>query len=492
MTIDPRTPVVVGAAAVGGRSEDPLVAREAGALMADAARAASADSGSPGLLGAVGLVLTPKGTWSYHDAPGLVARAIGAPDAHTVLADVGVLQTTLIDRAAASVAGGQVDVALVVGGEAKWRAVRASIAGVEAPDTDDAGSSPRECLRPGAMIISPEEIGARLVTGPAQYALIENAAGAAAGETPAAHARAVAELWSAFSRVAERNPHAWTRAPMSADDLLRPGPANRPVALPYNKCHCSQWNVDQAGALIMCSVEAARARGVPEERWVFPHALVESNHVVPVVNRADIHRSPGFALAGSRALALAGTGMDGITHVDLYSCFPAAVLVQAAELGLGLDPPPTITGGMTFAGGPFNNYMVQSTVRMVEVLRADPGSLGLVTAISGMITKQGVVVWGSRPPPSGYRSQDVSELAAARTATVPVRSDAPGQAASVVTYTVLYGPTGDPERAVVIAALADGSRAIATSEDPAVVTALTAGDWCGRVVRLADGGRFSP
>ena len=37
----------------------------------------------------------------------------------------------------------------------------------------------------------------------------------------------------------------------------------------------------------------------------------------------------------------------------------------------------TVTGGMTFAGGPWNNYVTHGVATMVGVLREDPGDLGL-------------------------------------------------------------------------------------------------------------------
>ena len=45
---------------------------------------------------------------------------------------------------------------------------------------------------------------------------------------------------------------------------------------------------------------------------------------------------------------------------EVYSCFPAAVRVQQRELGLDPDGTPTLTGGMAFAGGPFNHFVLQS------------------------------------------------------------------------------------------------------------------------------------
>ena len=124
--------------------------------------------------------------------------------------------------------------------------------------------------------------------------------------------------------------------------------------------------------------------------------------------RAQLHRSPGIEIAGARALELAGRSIGDVKHVDLYSCFPAAVQQFARELGLGLDRPLTVTGGMRFAGGPLNNYALQSVARMAEVLRADPGSTGIVTAVSGFLTKQGVGLWSTDAPAQRFGFADVT------------------------------------------------------------------------------------
>ena len=58
---------------------------------------------------------------------------------------------------------------------------------------------------------------------------------------------------------------------------------------------------------------------------------------------------------------------------------------------------PTVTGGMAFAGGPFNNFVLQSMVPVVRALRAEPASLGMVTTVSGLLTKPGIGVWSGTP-----------------------------------------------------------------------------------------------
>lgn len=482
MPLDPRTPVLVGAADATQRFDDPGLAQEPIGLMVDACLAAERDAGARGLLRDAELVVVPRGSWSYADAAGLLARRIGAPSAHTVVAELGVLQTSLVARAAGAIARGDLDVAIVAGGEARWRAHRSEVTGIPAPLTVDAGA-PDEVWAPDGMIISGEEIASGLVTAVSHYALIENARRHRDGLDLDSHARGIAGRWAAFNTVAQGNPRAWNRTPMTADEIRLPGPGNRPMAYPYNKWHNSQWNVDQAAALVLCSVAAARDHGVAPDRWVFPHAISESNVMVPVTARADVAGCAGFARAGAAAFGLAGRTADEIAHVDLYSCFPIAVQTQADELGVGA-PVPTVTGGMTFAGGPLNNYVLQALVTMVGVLRAEPAEAGLVTAVSGMLTKQGVSVWGASPPPGGFGFADVSAEVDRATGRRAVVEDGAGQA-TVVTYTA-FG-----ERALIVADRPDGTRAIAVRDDPALAASLRAEEWCGREVHLDRDGGFA-
>ena len=489
MPVDPRTPVLVGAGTATQRFDDPSDGLEACALMAAACRAAADDAGAPGLLPRADLVLVPEGTWHYGDAGRLVASAVGAAHARTVNAKQGVLQTTLIERAASAIQRGAADVALVVGGEAKWRDLRATITGVPAPVTEQHSVQADDILAPHGALISRAEIDAGLVTAVGQYAMIEHARRAADGQSVQEHADLVARLWESFNRVAQGNPYAWNRAPMTAAEIATPGPRNRPLATPYLKWHNSQWNVDQAACLLLCSADVARGAGVPTDRWVFPELVAWSDHMVPVTERALIHRAPGFAIAGRVALEHVGAGIDDIAYLDLYSCFPIAVRTQALELGIDPfgDRPLTVTGGMTFAGGPLNNYVLQSTAKMAGVLRAEPTARGMVTAISAMITKQGVSLWSCQPPERDFRGIDVSTPVDAATARVTVRQEK--GTARVVTYTVLHDPAGEPTRAVVLTEWDDGARALATSESHA--EAMASAEWAGRAVELDGQGGFS-
>ena len=456
--------------------------------MVAAAEGAADDAGARSLLPRVGLVLVPKGIWSYPDPGRFVADRIGAPAARTVLAEIGVLQTTLLALAANAFASGDVDVALVVGAEAKHRAKVANRAGQVAVETEQPGARPGELLVPSGEIITGLEIERGLAVPACQYAVVESALRHAAGRTVDEHSRHLGALWARFNEVAQRNPDAWDRTPLDASAIADPAAdGNRMVAAPYTRRLCSQWDVDQAVALLVCSEETARAAGVEPERIVFPHAVVESNEMIPMPSRLDLHRCVAFALAGERLAEVTGVAPAAADHLDLYSCFPAAVQVQAAEMGIDLARQLTVTGGMTFAAGPLNSYALHATKTMVDVLRADPGSTGVVTAVSGMLTKQGMVLLSTSPPSGGVRVEDVREQTRAETETVPVVDGIEGDA-TVVGSTVANA-WGSPTSAIAIVASADGERTIASSSDADALASFLAEDWVGRTVRV-DGSSF--
>ena len=120
-------------------------------------------------------------------------------------------------------------------------------------------------------------------------------------------------------------------------------------------------------------------------------------------NRDNLYTSPAVGIAGRATLDAAGLSIDDITHLDLDSCFPVAVQVGADELGIDLDRQLTLTGGLSFAGGPWNNYVMHSIAAMVEALRADPGTNGLVWGNGGYLTKHAFGLYSTEPPADGFR-----------------------------------------------------------------------------------------
>lgn len=475
--IDDRRPVLIGVGVASQRCDDPTEAVEAVELMRRAFDASILDCGAPSIADRVDEIIVPEGIWRYGD-PGRLVLDGRSPDARTVVADIGVVQQSVFSRAASAIAAGELDVVAVVTGEAKYRSLRARILGVAAPETSMT-VEPDVRLRPALDVIPDLEIHRALPAPTHQYAVMESAIRAASGRTPTEHARHVAELVARFSRVAESNPAAWTRTPMTADAVL----AAPMVAEPYTKPCCSQWNVDQASALLLCSVATARALGISADRWVFPLAGAESNLMVPLSERGELHRSPAVAAVGAALTDAAGIAPGDAALREIYSCFPAAVQIQCAELGIDVDGDLTVTGGMHFAGGPLNSFSLQALAALVPTLRERHDEVALVTSVSGMMTKFGAGLW-SASPNDAFRSIDVTESARAATATRVVDGEAAGTAV-VVGSTVGY-VHGDATEAVVIADVPSGTRAVAVSRDAEVIAAFRGEEWVGRSV-MVDG-----
>src|SRR5262245_5327799 len=225
--------------------------------------------------------------------------------------------------------------------------------------------------------------------------------------------------------------------------------------------------VEQSAGLIVCSVERAESLGVPRDRWVFPWAGTQAHDSYAVSHRPDLRSSAAIRLAAQELWKLAGVGVDDVDHADLYSCFPSAVQIAAAEIGLGLDRPLTVTGGLSFAGGPWNNYVTHAVAGMAGVLRSSPGTVGLVTANGGYVTKHALGLYSTAPPPAGaFRWADVQ----------PAVDQVPGRelceqvddsdgTVEIESWVVSHDRSGSPERVLAACLLDDGRRAWAFSED---------------------------
>ena len=90
------------------------------------------------------------------------------------------------------------------------------------------------------------------------YPLYENATRAAYGQTLAEAQAESGEIWSLFSEVAAENPGAWIRKPVTADEIIRPSPDNRPIAFPYNKLMVANSSVNQGAGFIIASLSPAK------------------------------------------------------------------------------------------------------------------------------------------------------------------------------------------------------------------------------------------
>ena len=480
-------PVLVGIAQLEQRDADPVegTGKEPLELMIDAVRAAAVDAGAPALLDSAEAVRVTRGMWPYGDPARAVAEAVGCSGAETAMTLWGgdAVQSVLTESAL-DIRNGTREIVVLAGAECGRTQAKARRAGIdlgwrEAPGTPDRVFGEELKMRTRAEAV-------RGVSQPIQmYPIFENAIRHARGESLDAHIGRVSELWAGFSRVAAGNPHAWMREAVSAEEIRTPTAFNRPVSFPYPKLMNSNSNVDQAAALILCSTDVARRLGVPESKWVYPWSATAAHDTYAVSNRDNLHGSPAIRIAGNRCMELAGVEVDALDHVDLYSCFPSAVQVAAAELGLGEDRPLTVTGGLTFGGGPLNNYVMHAIARMAEVLREAPGEVGLVSSNGGFITKHAFGVYSASPPRQPFRFETPQK----RVDAMPTREAVPtfDGPVEIESYTVMYGSEG-PESGLAACLLDDGRRAWGNTREPEVLQSMVSEEFCGRPARLREAG----
>ena len=467
-------------------------------LMTEALRAAATDCGGGGagdrlLAAARTLRIMAPLCWHYRNPGLLVAERLKIEVPELALTDIGGNNPQTVASATASaIARGDVDVALLAGADCIYTrvAVRRDPDRPVLPWTvqDPATPEPLQLGNERKPVTALEQ--QRGLDRPTRvYPLFENAIRAAAGETVDVHRAKTATLWSRFSEVAAGNPHAWSPWARTAAEIADVGPDNRMICFPYPKLMNANDRVDQGAALILCSVEAARHAGVPEDRWVFPWAGADAHDHWYLSRRTDLCSSPALRLAGRHALTLAGMGIDDVAHLDLYSCFPSAVQIAAEALGLSVDRddrPLTVTGGLTFAGGPGNNYVSHSLAVMADVLRSDAGSVGVVTGMGWYATKHAVGLWSTDPPRRGFAHANPQAEVDAM-ARRPESADIGGEG-SIETYTVVHRPDGEPERGIVAVLTPGRARLWGTVDDPGTLVALEREDGCGRSAHIAADG----
>ncbi len=478
--IDPRTPVIVGVGQLDQRGDDVAAAREPTALLADAARLAAADAGSERLLQELDAIAVIRIlSWTYRDPAALVAAELGITPRRTLATDDGGnYPQSLVNRFAREIQAGEVDAVLIGGAEA-WRTRTSSkkTGTALAWTHQDEGVAPTESVTNPLPLGHPGEWDRRVFMPIEHYPLFENAYRAAKGWSLDEHRDRLAALWSGFSEVAATNPHAWIQRAYTPAEVREPSPTNRMVGFPYTKVMNANNAVEQAAAFVLCSVEKARELGIAPDRWVFPWTGTDAHEHWFVSNRQSLAEAPAIRLAGRRALELAGLGVDDLAHVDVYSCFPSAVQIAAEEIGLGTDRPLTVTGGLSFAGGPWNNYVSHSIATMVERLRADAGSVGLVTANGGFLTKHAFGTYSTEPPAQAFQHanlQDEVDVLPRRELAEVVDADA-----TVESAVAMFDRDGEPERAIVALLLDDGRRAWGNTTDADTLTAIVTEETSG-------------
>lgn len=471
--LDQNTPVIVGVGQVSRRPSGPDDLNDAVSLMAEAAWSAAADAGPAGLLERLDSVRAVESLgWKSDNAPAAVAAALGLePRDLVATATGGNGPLSLLHDTASAIAEGQLDGALLVGAEALYSRRVARLNEVRAPEpVTPAGLRPR-ILGNAASGIHEAELEVGLALPAHVYPLFSTALSRRGGGCAEQRDRE-ARLYAKFSEVAAGNRCAWSQHSYSPEEIREPADDNRMIAFPYTKRCCANIQVDQSAAVIVMSAGAADAAGIPRDRWVFPWAGTEAHDHWFISERERLDASPAIRHCWSALRKLAGVDADDIAHIDLYSCFPSAVLIAAEEIGLDTHDasrPLTLTGGLSFAGGPGNNYSMHSLATAVSRLREQPG-LGLVTGVGWFLTKHALSLVGSEPPAEGFRFASVQPEVDA----MPKREvlSGPASGLELESFTVIYDRDGEPEKAIAAGLDSSGARGWVQSSDAGLISAL--------------------
>lgn len=480
--MNPNTPVLIGVGQFKHRIENLEGVIEPVDMMLEACRRAEQDTGVEGVLQQAQSVRVVRGMWRYENPAKLIAERIGVPNAESVGTLIGGNQNqALMNQTAASILAGELELVLITGAENGYSAGKARRAGVALSERDAPG---RYDLLFGSAQ-KPEhhefEVAKGIRRAIQVYPMYDNAIRHHRGETVSEHLVRVSKLWSRFNDVAQSNPHAWIREKVTAEEIRNPSPTNRRVSFPYTKLMNANNSVDMAAALIVCSVRKAKQLGIAEDLWVYPHAGAEGHDHSCASVRDNFYTSPGIRFVGRRVLELAQIEARDLAFVDLYSCFPSAVQVAAMELGLAETDQLTVTGGLTFGGGPINNYVMHAIARMVELLREHPGKRGLITANGGNLYKHAHGVYASEPPERDFRCENVQheiDALPARECLSEFRGDV-----TVESYTVMFD-ADVPAMGHVACLTPDGKRVWANTNDIDVMLAMTREEFCGRAARI--------
>jgi len=500
-----RIPILVGAGQITQREPDPKRAMAAMDLTAVAARKAADNAGAGDkLLAALDSIVVLRSfsdtSWRFRspfggpkNPPRSIANRIGNTAARRLIYTHpgGNMPQWSVNRLFEMVTRGEVEAAMICGGEALATQKAAERAKLALDWNEDAGGTYEEwgIAKRGWNDCEDRH---RMAGAIFAYPLFETGIRAHLKRTVPEHMAALGKLFEHFAAVAKSNPLADRRQGLTAAEIATVGADNPYIGFPYTKLMNSNALIDQAAAIILTSVAKAKALGIPRDRWVYLHGCADAHDHWYISDRHNFHSSPAMRTVGRETLEMAGMTIADMDRFDIYSCFPSAVQIACREMGIPEADPRglTVTGGLPYFGGPGNNYVTHSIAQMLDVVRAKPGSKGMVTANGNYVTKQSAGIYSTDAPAKPFKPKDPATYQSVIDADkgVPAVETASGPA-TIETYTVMHDRKG-PSFSILFARLADGRRFIAnTPDDPKLLQDMVDRDYVGAngVVTNADG-----
>jgi acetyl-CoA C-acetyltransferase len=460
-----RIPVIVGAAQITQNKEvktrlDPLN------LIAKACLKAIEMSNVEELRDKIDTIyMSTISSWIYEDPPEAIGKLLDIKTYKNYIAPIsGNIPQLLVNKAAKAISLGESKAILIAGGEASYSRYRAKKdkTNLEWPKPPpEAVDKARKAI---IYYLSKLENSYELTNPSYIYALIETALRASSGRSLEEHIEHIGKRYERFSYIAYENPYAWIQKQFKLEEIITPSSSNRIICHPYTKHMVANLFVDQAAALIITSEINAENLGIDRKFWVYPMGGADLHNIFYLTQRPNLHDSPAIRMTSQIALNQAGLELDDIDVFDLYSCFPCMVEIARREIGIPDDDPRdlTITGGLSFFGGPFTNYSMHPIVTAVDLIQKNPSTKVMVLANGGYNTSESVGIYGNRPPVIDWEDNEYHDIQQKiNSKALPEPFEEANGDLTIEAYTIIYDRRGSPEYGVVMGRLENGKRTLA-------------------------------
>ena len=453
-------------------------------LMDKAVKEALSDSGNELVKDYIDEIRIPKGFWRYRDPGKWIARNNNFKNIPTTyVTKIGVLQQNLINEACQKIETGEINASIILGGEARFKQLRAVIEKKEYFETK-LDENPDFYIKAKEDLYGDDELAVLGAMAVGYYATMETAIRKNDGEGIEEHQNNIALMYEEFSKIASENKDGWLNHPYAKEDILETSKKNKMLAYPYNKLHCTSWNVNQSAAIIICSEELANELEIDNKKRVYPISSSENNHMIAIQQRPKLYESLGMTYAANSINKMIERLDIKLDAYDLYSCFPAAIKMFTKSMGLDSEIPKTVTGSMPYAGGPLNSFVIHSTVKMIQKIRALEVKYGLITGVSGMMTKQSFCIWGKEYK-EHFIFDDVTEKAKLNESPIELSNISEGKG-EIIGYTIIEG-NENAAKAVLYLDDEKKHRKVVSSMDKNFINLLTEEEWVGKILRFKDG-----
>ncbi len=489
--ISPQTPVIIGVAQFTQHWQEGQMPLEPLRMIEKAVCQACEDTAAKDVLAQIdGIFVTNIFGYQYADAPTQLAEMLSIPDVKVKeFSSIGgnTPQAT-VNRVCHDLQAGKLKMALLVGGEANYSLAKLMKSGAKTDWTPQ--KAPQYISGENKLGTTNLENNYELFLLTNAYPIFETALRHQIGNSPAEHHAHLGRLYAPFAKIAEKNTFAWQQTAYSPEEITTASPENRTIAYPYTKRMCANNQVDQAAALILTTQAVADELQIPQAKRVYPTGGADLNDIWDFACRPDLTQSEAIAHCTKITLEQAKLKLTDIQAFDLYSCFPVAVQVAQKEVGiLPTDTRTmTITGGLAYFGGAWNNYAMHAIAQAVVNIREKPQHI-LLNALGWYITKHAIGIYSPLPTGKGWIDAEKEALllrlqVEINEKALPAPIEVANGAFTILGYTVSYDRDGVPKKGIALGKIGKDRAWAFIEGSRQALTNLETSEWVGKTLHV--------